>query len=172
MFFKMKVRYPNISPDQVLEALTVPKMDDWEVYEQVKVIKELMDEQAQQVYFLTPKHKIPFMLQREFICKFYHKKNYFMNADGSPGAHVVVRVPGGEHPDYPENARKKVRGSMECIGFVIKDCPEINGCEIHSIYNEKMNGSMPKFFLNGLAGMISKSFATNMLKYIESGGQR
>ena len=44
MFFKLKVRYPNISAEQVLDALTVPKMDDWEVYEQVKVIKELMDE--------------------------------------------------------------------------------------------------------------------------------
>ena len=95
IYMKLDIAVPNCTIDQMQKCFQIDVRKGWEENAEFKKIEDCQD--GDLVYVVGPKPKVPMIDQRDFISKFYHRDAYFLNADGTTGAHLSVRVPGGEH---------------------------------------------------------------------------
>ena len=110
----MRLVFPNVTMDKMLECFLPENVPKWNEGGGFKVVQELPEEKAYIVYTQSP--KVVMVDVRQFISKLNIKKGYHLNDDGSEASHIQVRVPGGEHPDYPLKAKGFCRGIEHCVG--------------------------------------------------------
>jgi hypothetical protein len=112
IFMKLSISVPDCTIDQMQKCFTIDVRKGWEDNAEFKKIGDVPD--GQLVYIVGPKPKMPFIDQRDFIAKLYHRDAWFHNDDGTTAAHVSARV-GGEHADYPAKSGM-TRGEEYLLG--------------------------------------------------------